>query len=137
MSNNTNQLTLSWSTSKGQDTYGYNIARLDSYNSGKRYRTCGGGYDMVGTVIGHWLMAEHHEALKALAASLGVTPEKGQRKELTGFYGAWVCQDGRIYLDGACGDSCMWRIAEAIGLKSQRTFNRKGHTTGFIVTLSN
>lgn len=48
--NQIHRLDLTWSTSKARDTYGYNITRLDDSISGKRYKTCGGGYDMIGTV---------------------------------------------------------------------------------------
>lgn len=131
-----NNLTLTWSTSRGQETYGYNIARLDSYAAGKRYRTCGGGYDMTGTVVGHWLEAEHQTELQHLfqnnANKLQPYASTG-RKVLPDFYGAFLREDGTVYLDGACGESCMWAIAEAIGLTRERLHNRKGHTTGYIV----
>jgi hypothetical protein len=52
---NSTHLNISWSVSRGQDTYGYNICRLDDTRTGKRYHLNGGGYDMIGTVLGDWL----------------------------------------------------------------------------------
>jgi hypothetical protein len=130
-----NNLTLTWSTSRGQESFGYNIARLDSYASGKRYRTCGGGYDMTGTVVGHWLEAEHQAALQRLFSdnAKALQPYATTMRVLPNFYGAFLREDGTVYLDGGCGESCMWAIAEAIGLTRERHYNRKGHTTGYVV----
>ena len=116
----TNHLSLTWSISRGRDTYGYNICRLDSYNSGKRYRCMGGGYDMVGTVVADWLVAEHQDRLQAVHAS--------------NFYGARILTNGRVYVDGACGIESVRNIAEACGIELQRLGNRRGHTVGFIAS---
>lgn len=120
MTTNTNHLTISWSISKGRDTYGYNICRLDSYISGKRYRCMGGGYDMMGTVVGDFIQAEHQDKLQA-------------HGNISDFYGARKREDGSISLDGACGLECMLSIAAAIGLTFKRLHNRKGHTVGYLV----
>lgn len=135
--NYSNRLTLSWSVSRGQDTYGYNIARLDSYNSGKRYRTCGGGYDMLGTVVGKFLSEEFQPQLRALF-TLNQDKLKdyanGTMQTIPEFYGAFRKKsDNTVHLDGACGESAMWTIADAIGLEFIRMHNRKGHTTGYFV----
>ena len=116
----TNHLALSWSISRGRNTYGYNICRLDSYDSGKRYRCMGGGYDMTGTVVAEWLVAEHQDKLQAIHAS--------------NFYGARIQSNGGVYVDGACGIECVIRIAEACGIELQRLANRRGHTVGFIAS---
>lgn len=113
-------LALSWSVSRGADTYGYNICRLDDTETDKRYRCSGGGYDMTGTVFGNWLKTRFAERLAAANVSQ--------------YYGARKREDGSISLDGACGLECMIDIAKAIGLQVQRTQNRKGNTTGFLIT---
>ena len=125
-------LALTWSTSRGRDTYGYNIARLDDTETGNRYRTCGGGYDMTGTVFGDWLAARHQDALKALHTESEPYAQTSRRKHPK-LYGLFFRADGSAYCDGACGIESMIRIAEAIGLSVRRTHNRKGHTTGFHV----
>ncbi len=130
-------LSLSWSTSRGVDTYGYNIARLDDQNTGKRYRTSGGGYDMVGTVFAHWLQDVYQTELVELVQTIPMidcgysVPGYLKNENL---YGLNVTPKGSVTLDGACGMSSMETIARAIGLAVERTWNRKGHTTGFYVT---
>ena len=118
----THVLRIKWSTSRGRDTYGWNVCTLTDETTGKRFRTTGGGYDMAGTVFGDWLEAEAQDALSAL-------PDE----ELT--YGARRRADGTVSLDGACGINCMHRAAAAIGAELTRTHDRKGNTTGWLVTL--
>lgn len=129
------RLDLSWAVSRGAGTYGYNIARLDDSITGKRYRTCGGGYDMVGTVFADWMNVAHQDKLQALFT--GATQECGYSvpgyKKLPALYGVTLSPKGIAHCDGGCGIESMRRIAEAIGLEVQSTYNRKGRTTGFIV----
>lgn len=134
-------LTVKWSTSRGRDTYGYNIVSIRDENTGKRYRAMGGGYDMTGTAFGEWLAYVYQDRLTAISdrAYQTATP--------TGDGGPWTrtTNDGGLYgmtfyphvpgiaLDGACGLSSMERIAEAIGLTVRHITNRKGHTTMFVI----
>lgn len=117
----THVLRIKWSTSRGRDTYGWNICTLTDETTGKRFRTTGGGYDMVGTVFGEWLA---NTVRPGAIADLEELP-----------YGAFRRPDGSVYVDGACGLSCMTRLAEAIGAEITRTHDRKGNTTGWLVTL--
>lgn len=126
-------LTLTWSISRGVDTAGYNIARLDDGNTDKRYRCLGGGYDMVGTVFGEWLSDVHQDALQALSAE-GV-PYVGTHLKHPNLYGLFFKADGSAYCDGACGIESMIRICETIGLDVERLSNKKGHTRGFVVSV--
>jgi len=48
-------ITITWGTSRGRDSYGYTTAVLRDGNGKKVASTCGGGYDMRGTVVGDWL----------------------------------------------------------------------------------
>jgi len=61
-------LIIKWGTSRGRDTYGYNTCSL-SENGHRRAACNGGGYDMLGTVFGHWLASTYRERLNALPAS--------------------------------------------------------------------
>ena len=144
MKNQINKLTLSWSTSKGRDTYGYNICRLDDRNNGQRFRTIGGGYDMIGTVFGQWLETYYQKELMEISQQ--AKRVFNQQKEWIdcgrsdSFYGMnYYVNDGRISLDGACGLECMIRIAEAIGLEVERDHiakgRRRGETTGWFVQM--
>lgn len=115
-----NLLTLSWSTSRGVNSYGWNICRLDDNYTGKRFRTCGGGYDMVGSVLGQWLTERYQDRLETIA------------HDAQSFSGMRRCkQTGRVVLDGGCGVESMRRIAEAIGLTLHPVANRRGQTIGF------
>lgn len=137
-------LFLSWSVSKGRDTYGYNITRLDDVNVGKRYRCNGGGYDMVGTVLGMWLQEQHQERLmeikKKAYHKITIDKDSGCRvreENSKGLYGmAYIVPLKKVCLDGACGVDSIIRIAEAIGLqiKYMPTVGRSRTSKGFIVT---
>ena len=128
-------LKLSWSVSRGRDTYGYNICRLDvqSPNAERpwqtdsmRYRCNGGGYDMVGTVVAEWLQTSFQDRLRVYLSTGGTERLCGLRLLLKD-------NKATALLDGACGIDSVIRIAEAIGLEFQRTHDRKGNTTGWIV----
>ena len=126
MKNQINHLSLSWSVSKGCDTYGYNICRLDDRNNGKRFRCMGGGYDMTGTVFGEWL--QHYYQPELLKIKDG------------DFYGmAYLADKNKVSIDGACGIESMIRIAEAIGLEVERDYiakgRRRGETIGWFVQM--
>ena len=135
-----NHLVISWSVSRGQYTYGYNICRLDDRDNGKRYRTCGGGYDMVGTVFGQWLADVYQDRLmskvKELMKDSDAFSDYGstgwiQFKDLYGMI--YKPQKGLVSLDGACGIESMRRIAEALDLEIQWEGNKKGHTVGYFI----
>lgn len=144
MKNQINKLTISWAVSKGVNTFGYNICRLDDRNNGHRFRTIGGGYDMIGTVFGQWLETYYQNELLEIqcnaymirSAKFGLIENKGD----TRFYGMTHDQiQNRIYLDGACGIESMIRIAEAIGLEVERDYiakgRRRGETIGWFVQM--
>lgn len=119
----TDYLAISWAISRGRETHGYNICRLDVRSTGKRYRCMGGGYDMVGTVVAEWLQRTYQDRLRSLEPQPGTT-----------LYGMRKHADGHVSLDGVCGISSMESIAAALGIILSRTYNRKGHTTGYMVT---
>lgn len=146
--------TLTWSTSRGRDTYGYNICRLDGPLAAapftRRYRTCGGGYDMTGTVLGEWLADRFQDRLLAITERAGAvytkangyqsfhddgTGRAGRTIKPDCLYGmTYYPDDRRVSLDGACGKSCMESIAAAIGVSLTSVCNRKGHVTGYMMT---
>lgn len=141
------RLALSWSVSRGRDTYGYNICRLDDTSTGERFKCMGGGYDMLGTVFGNWLEETYQADLLAIKgrANIQVSPEgvrKSSAPEGWGdghLYGmAYIEKDNRISLDGSCGLECMIRIAGAIGLEVERDYiakgRRRGETVGWYVS---
>lgn len=150
---NTFHLALSWSVSKGRDTYGYNICRLDvPYNRegfnhflSKRYRAMGGGYDMTGTVVGDWLQERYQDRLMSIRERAGSQAvgavhtnrnirDAGILYGMTSYSKGTQGRDNYVSLDGACGIESIRTIAESIGVKLYETVDRKGHTTGFTVT---
>jgi hypothetical protein len=62
------QITIRWGTSRGRETAGYTTCSLRN-GAGKRVAACnGGGYDMKGTVVGHWIAATFADDLRKLRA---------------------------------------------------------------------
>jgi len=55
-------LKFKWTTSKAQDSYGYNICTL-FVNNERRTRCNGGGYDMQGTCLGNWIARQFEKKL--------------------------------------------------------------------------
>lgn len=114
-------LEITWTISKARETYGWN--RVTLHDHGKKYATCGGGYDMLGTVFADWLMSNYRDKIIQLTSH-----QDG------GFYGLNRYSTGAWHLDGGCGLDCVKTIANAIGLDVQSIWNeRKKTTTHFIV----
>lgn len=143
MRNESNYLSLSWAISRGRDTYGYNICRLDDHNTGKRYRVNGGGYDMIGAALGEWLQTTQQARLMALkdngpqGAPVTVdcgyaTPGYLKRPDL---YGLTFNPTGKATVDGACGVESVIKIAEACGISVTRDWNRRANrANGFFIS---
>lgn len=121
---------LQWkvTTSRGQNTYGYNIVSL-YINGVKEFSTNGGGYDMHGTVLAQYVKAKFADRLKNLASN------RGSLDDGTGYYGLTFThvdkekkvqylkkyEDGaKIWLDGACGWNAIASIMHAIGLQMNK-----------------
>lgn len=130
---NVEYLEIKWTTSRGRETFGYNICTLRAQD-GTKYRCMGGGYDMLGTCFGEWLQANYQDRLWEIRERAYNIVSIGNRStNHGGFYGmTWTEDDVR--LDGACGLESIRRIAEAIGVHVKSTSDAKGHTTGFIIT---
>ena len=92
---------------------------------------------MTGTVFAHWLEDVYQTELRELVKRV---PMVDAGYQVTGYlknenlYGLNVTPKGNVTLDGACGLSSMITVCDALGLDVERTWNRKGHTTGFYVT---
>jgi hypothetical protein len=141
-------LQVSWSVSKAHDTYGYNIARLDDTDTGKRYRCSGGGYDMIGTVFGDWLQDRYQDRLITIAdradaeyilnadGSYGAREKNDSRDSLYGMTAVRTHKmtSTKVHLDGGCGIESMRRIAEAVGLEVKGHVNKRGNVVAYTVT---
>lgn len=128
-SNPIHRLELYVSTSRGQDTYGWTIVGLVDEN-GTRFRTCGGGYDMRGTVLGDYFTSEHQAALQDLVAGLDLEPcnyaVEGYKKS-PAHYGLTVNPQGQVSLDGGCGINCIESIIRACGYGIDYAVDRRGN----------
>lgn len=116
----TTVLNVKWSTSRAQDSYGYPMIKLD--DASRRHapiRAVGGGYDMVGTVLGDWLQTMRQDKLSVLDV-----PE---------FYG-FSRRDQYVRVNGACGLRSVIDGARAVGINIVPVYNRRGRITQFIVT---
>lgn len=118
-------LHVSFGTSRGADTYGYNLVTLRE-NGTKKASACGGGYDMRGTVFADWLQAEYQDRLMVIRSRMesqhGYDGRYLSNKAPGALYGGTyhITQSGkkeRVTLDGGCGFSSIQRIAEAIDLE--------------------
>lgn len=142
-------LSFSRGVSRGWETQGYPIIRLTHSRTGQVFKCMGGGYDMHGSNLGRYLMdvsREVPQALEALATGVykeiqagegipyGLNLRERESLQKDGKYVASkvrkAIREGKFYLDGSCGDSCMKRIAQTMGIKIvdqyQRATTRKG-----------
>ena len=134
-------LTFNWTTSRARDSYGYNICTLRDFKRDKIASTCGGGYDMKGTVLGEMINKYFTHELKKLVAN------SGSMDTPSGYYGLShynpkakthkrrflkrATSNTKTYVDGGCGFDSMRRILEKIGFKMQfvkETKNSKTYT---------
>lgn len=143
-------LKVKWSISRGYETAGYNICTLTDESTGKRYRSLGGGYDLLGTVFGEWLQETHQDALARIAGRAHQTVTHTTGSDLwdrttnqlpDALYGMTLqhtrkMTSARVLLDGGCGFESMRRIAEAIGLTVTGVDrDRRGNPRGYVVTV--
>ncbi len=122
---NSVQIEHKWSArgygnSKILDLHGVQIAK------------CGGcGYDRFGAVIGDYIECLFQDELNALALRFCKTKRNGVSKSSEVFYGLFYNPETKkAYLDGACGDSCMKKVLNAIGFELQYLNETKGGVTG-------
>lgn len=89
-------LDFRWGTSRGRDSYGYNICTL--YADGARVASCnGGGYDMTGTSLGDYIAKRFADRLLKL-----------KPKDMPS-HSHWEPKRARV-----CGDKCHEAHHEAL-----------------------
>ena len=117
-----------WSVSRGRDTYGYNVVTLRTgFRREKIASTCGGGYDMKGTVLADFIKFHFADELKRLNAAefYGLSFWNPETRKYHKFYR----QGDKISLDGACGFSCIERILNKIGFSLRFIGESRNETT--------
>lgn len=134
-------LSFKRTTSRGRDTYGYNIITLTD-ERGVKYRCNGGGYDMLGTVTADALVALYGTRLMKLhkKAERFVQVGKSNSRRLLdrspsdrskNIYGLTAHYDKNrkkpqsISLDGATGFSNVQAIAKLIKVKVAEVYAGK------------
>jgi hypothetical protein len=125
------RITIKRGISRGRDTYGYNI--VTAVSNVKSYRCMGGGYDMLGTVMGDWFAAEHQAELVTLADGLKPKKYGAASKSYPDYYGLYADSKGSLYIDGACGLECVNAIIRACGYKIETCFSKRGWTEAFLI----
>lgn len=126
-------LAISWSVSRGQDTYGYNICRLDT--PAGRFRTCGGGYDMTSTVLGKFLAEAYQSRLVSLAdrAHYKYDGRLVVSERADSIYGMMFdTERNRVSIDGACGTA--GDIAAMIGVSLEPVYSPRGKLVGYLMS---
>lgn len=133
-------LIISRGTSRGRDTYGYNIITATDEN-GKKFRTCGGGYDMLGTVIAEVINYHYQDRLKRIHKRAENYTKNGKyysRREkgrcspdykkhsygVTARYGKNQKEVKNVTIDGATGFSNVQGIAARLGLEVNSIYDR-------------
>lgn len=129
-------LEIRWTVSRGRETEGWNICTLqDTWDSKSKHKTCGGGYDMQGTVFAKWLEANFLDRIKAACKpiSYDLHDEEYRKQNSDGScsYGFFT-RNGKYWLDGACGFDCMRTIAKMAGLEVKTHWNERKKITDFI-----
>ena len=91
-------LAVRWSTSRGRDTYGYNICSVTDQATSKRYSCNGGGYDMLGTSFGEWLTETYQNALHEIGDRAHTTYNEifDATRNDDGLYGMYRYADGSL-----------------------------------------
>ena len=110
----TGPLEIRFTTSRGAETYGWNICTLRI--DGRRVASCkGGGYDMRGTCLADWIKKQFPDELRRLSPaeyyglSFWDPRAKKRRKHFRPGY--------IVGLDGGCGWNSMERILNAFGFR--------------------
>ena len=142
-------LSFSRGVSRGWETQGYPIIRLTHSRTGQVFKCMGGGYDMLSEDLGYYLkqlLIDEPQALEALATGVykeiqadegipyGLSLRERESLQKDGKYVASkvrkAIRERKFYIEGSCGESCMKRIAQIMGIKItnqyQRATTRKG-----------
>ncbi len=116
------KVVFNWSVSHARNTDGYMVCVLRDGATGRMLaKTCGGGYDMKGTVLGEFIQntyADRIVKLKADASNYGLA-FYGMNHDGSSFNKETWAPGDAVYLDGACGMSAMQSIMLKIGLNSE------------------
>lgn len=128
-------LSVKWTTSRGRETYGYNICTVRDTKRGTNYRCNGGGYDMTGASFAMWLESTYPERLVEIKdRAHSKWDGQNYNDEHGDLYGmTYYSHNNTLHLDGACGLSSILKIATACDLTVESIYDRKGHLDGMYI----
>lgn len=129
-------LTFNWTTSHARNTYGWNICTLRDFKGDKIASTCGGGYDMKGTVLGEMINKYFTHELKKLSTKdfYGLSHYNPKAKTHKRRFLKHATSNTKTYVDGGCGFESMNRILEKIGFKLQFVKETKNSSTYILIS---
>jgi len=91
----------------------------------------GAGYDRFGAALGDTMGVMFKDELAKLAKRTASGRARHGVKKCKGFYGlAYQVESGAAMLDGACGESCMRAILNALGLRLTRLWSNEKAQAG-------
>jgi hypothetical protein len=135
-------------TSKGRDTYGYNICTIRVHvsqfgNTPALFtgRCNGGGYDMVGTSLAEALcaMPEAQARLQRVMTRENANSyhdgAKYVRNQSSPFYGVYLNKDGSVSIDGGCGLRSVTDAFKAARITIEEVYNGRKRI-GFYITFN-
>ena len=144
-------LAFSSGVSRGQETYGYSIARLHDSNTRQVFKCMGGGYDMHGTNAGEYLnqlVKENPLVSEALAKALVAYIKENNsipyglnltdRESVKNKEGKMVASkvkakilNKEFYFDGACGSDCIYTYLKLIGFKVETKYQKAKNSRSY------
>ena len=111
---NNNLIEFKWGTSKGTNSYGFNICSM-YLNGEKLASNTGVGYDMKGTCLAEFIKKNFKDTLKTLKGNeyYGLSFYDPREKTYKDTY-----SDGcEIYLNGSAGFNAMEKVLNTCGYK--------------------
>lgn len=110
---------------------GYGNSKILDLHGAQIAKRGGCGYDRFGSVIGDYIQTLFQDELNKLAKRFCKTKySRGGLKSSNEFYGLFLNKDGKAYLDGACGDSCMRKVLNVIGFELKYLNETSGSVNG-------
>ena len=109
---------------------GYGNSKILDLHCTQIAKRGGCGYDRFGAVIGDYIESIFQDELNKLAKRFAKVKYSTGSKKSNEFYGLFINKDGKAYLDGVCGISCMRKVLNAIGFELKYLNETKNSVSG-------
>ena len=106
------KLAVKRTVSKSRDTYNYNICTVQNLDTAEKFKSMGGGYDLIGSSVGKFIESTFQSELLAI-----------KDKAFYGFTLKVKDDVESVSLNGACGISSMESVLNAMGYTLERVYN--------------